>query len=143
MRVWRSIALALLTLLFCSSVAAQGDAQLIGRWTIYHVSGVAQGTWSAWYAQGPFPIRFRFKCSDGAVIVGAQNTDKLTQRVTVRHWDAERDQAALEHAIASKKALQNKSFSLPARQSMLQPVIRPALCSSTTNAFVFGAYLTL
>jgi hypothetical protein len=143
MRVMRSIgSLALLTLLLCSSVGAQGgNPQLVARWTIYHVSGVGQGTWSAWYAQGPYPVHFRFKCSNGSVIVNAQNTDKLTQGVTVRYWDVERDQGALESAIGSKKALQNRGFALQARQSTLQPIIRPDACSAASNSFVFGAYL--
>jgi predicted dehydrogenase len=143
MRVLRSIgSFALLTLLLCSSVAAQGGSpQLLARWTIYQVSGVGQDTWSTWYAQGPFPVHFRFKCSNGTVIVNAQNTDKLTQNVTIRYWDVERDQRALENAIGSKKALQNRGFALQPRQAILQPILRPDACSATSNSFVFGAYL--
>jgi hypothetical protein len=129
---------ALFTLLLCGSVTAQ-SAPPLAQWTIYQVSGVAQGTWSTWYAQGSFPIKVRFKCSNGAVIVNAKNTDTLTQGVTVQYWDVEADRATLEEAIASGKALQNAGFSLPAGQSILQPVVRPQFCSAASNAFVFGA----
>ncbi|HTU71843.1 MAG TPA: hypothetical protein VMF11_16185 [Candidatus Baltobacteraceae bacterium] len=140
----RSIGLlALLSLLLCGSVAAQVSPQLLARWTIYHVSGVGQEVWSKWYTQGRFPTRFRFKCSNGVVIINAEDTDKLTQGVTVNFWDVERDQSALESAIASKKALKNGGFSLNARQSILQRLVRPEACAAASNSFVFGAYLNM
>lgn len=141
MRVTRSVgSFALLALLLCSSVAAQGVAPPLARWTIYHISGVAQDTWSTWYAQGPFPIKVRFKCSKGTVSFDAVNTDTLTQRVSVRYWDIEPDQATLERAVQSRKALQNKGFVLLARQGITLPLYRPGqLCGSASNSFVFAA----
>lgn len=141
-----SLRTLLTLLLLCSAAAswaraaeAGASADAVGRWTIYHVSGVTAGTWSRWYAQGQFPIKVRFKCSQGSVIVNALNTDKLTQGVGVQYWDVEADQSTLEKAIASSKVSQNAGFSLPAGQSTLQPILRPELCSGAANAFVFGA----
>jgi hypothetical protein len=133
----------LLTLLLLCSAAAPwamaANAGVAGRWTVYHISGVAEGVWSAWYTQGPWPIRLRFKCSNGAVIVNAANTDRLSQNVTAQYWDIELDRDTLESAIASKKALQNRGFALTAGQSTTFPLYRPPLCSATSNTFVFAA----
>jgi hypothetical protein len=129
----------LLTLLLCGSVAAQVSPQLVADWTIYHVSEVRQGQWSAWYAQGPYPIRFRFMCSNGVVTIDAQNTDSLTEGVEVPFWDVERDRSALERAIANREALRNGGFTLSAGQSTLERLVRPEVCGA--GSFVFGAFL--
>ena len=132
--------LALVTLL-AGSVTVRGAAATLplARWTIYHVSNVGQDTWTTWYAQGTWPIRLRFKCSKGAVTFNAENTNGLTQAVTARHWDIEPDEGALERAIGSGKALQNRGFALRAGQSTTLPLYRPALCSAASNSFVFAA----
>ncbi|MGB6986979.1 MAG: hypothetical protein WBD74_13495 [Candidatus Aquilonibacter sp.] len=142
MGVVRSIrGLALLALLLCSSVAAQAAAPPLARWTIFHVSGAGEGTWSTWYTQAPWPFKVRFKCEHGAVILNAVNTDTLHQGVSVHYWDVEATQDALERAMQSRKALQNKGFQLPAMQATTLPLIRPELCSAASNSFVFGAVL--
>jgi hypothetical protein len=69
----------------------------------------------------------------------AENMDSLTRGVEVRFWDVERDQSALESAIANREALRNGGFLVSAGQSSLQRLVRPAACNA--GALVFGAYL--
>jgi hypothetical protein len=141
MKVVRSTpSVALFTLLLCSSVVAQAAAPPLARWTIFHVTGAGQDTWSGWYSQPPWPLRVRFKCEGSATIVNFVNTDAMHQNVTVHHWDVEATQDALERSMQSRRALQNKSFRLPARQSMTLPIHRN-VCGSATNRFAFGAVL--
>jgi hypothetical protein len=130
----------LIALLLCSSAVAQAAAPPASSWTIVSVTGVGQNTWSAWYTHAPWPFRVRFKCENGAVIMNAVNTDAMHQTVSVHYWDVEATEAAFNSAMQSKKALQNKGFVLPARQSMTLPIHRD-VCGSASNSFVFGAVL--
>jgi hypothetical protein len=132
--------IALVALLLCGSTVAQAAAPPAARWTIVHVSDVGQGAWSGWYSQAPWPLRVRFKCQGSAVIVDFVNTDAMHQNVSVHHWDVEATQDALERSMQSSRALQNKSFQLPARQALALPIHRN-VCGSATNSFVFGAVL--
>jgi hypothetical protein len=139
----RSIVIIALLLAFLGATVPGATASLIpaGRWTVFQVSDVKQDTWSAWYAQGPWPVKYRFTCSNAGIIVNATNTDKLTQSVSATAWDIERDAPTLDRAIASGKAQQNAGFSLPAGQSITFPLYRPDLCAGATKSFVFGAVL--
>ncbi len=121
-------------------IALLGAAPPVARWTIFHVNGVGQDTWSAWYPAAPWPIRFRFKCQGDALIVNAANTDLMHQNVSVHNWDVEPTEDAFHRAVQSGRASLNKGFQLPARQSVLRPVHRD-VCGSSSNNFVFGAFL--
>lgn len=139
MQVMRSIGPAMLALLLCSSVTAQA-APPAARWTIFHVTGVGQDTWSTWYTQAPWPFKVRFKCEGSAVIMNAVNTDSMHQTVTVHLWNVEATQDALERSMQGQRARQNKAFVLPARQSTTLPIHRD-VCGSASNSFAFGAVL--
>jgi hypothetical protein len=140
MGVVRSIGSLALATLLLSSVAAQAAAPPLARWTIFHVTGAGQDKWSAWYPAAPWPIRFRFKCQGGAVMMNAVNTDSMHQGVSVHYWDVEATEDAFHRAVQSGRATLNRGFQLPARQSVLRPVHRD-VCGSASNSFVFGAYL--
>jgi hypothetical protein len=131
--------LALVALLLAGSVTVRSIAAAIplARWTIYHVSGVTQGAWTTWYAQGVWPVHVRFRCDNGAILINVGNTDKLAQGVSARAWDIEIDEATLDNAVASGKAVQNGGFALRAGQSTTLRLYRPALCA--TGSFVFAA----
>lgn len=141
-RLMIAVALPLLPLLFCGLATQRAAAIALipqGRWTVYHISDVGGNTWSAEYTLPPWPIEFRFKCSQGAVVVNASNTSKLQQNVPVKAWDLETDETTLDSAIASGRAELNRGFALPAGQSVTFQLYRPALCSASSNSFVFGA----
>ncbi len=131
--------LAIVTLLLAGSVTVRACAAAIplARWTIYHVSGVTQGAWSTWYAKGIWPVHARFRCENGTILINVGNTDELAQGVAARFWDIEPDEATLDKAVASGKAVQNGGFALRAGQSTTLRLYRPALCSA--GSFVFAA----
>jgi hypothetical protein len=141
MRVMPSTGIsALFTLLLCSSVAVQA-APPSARWITFNVTNVGRDRWSDWHSEQPWPFRVRFKCEhDGSLTMNAVNTDMMHQQVTVHYWDAEATHDQLERAIQSRKALQNRGFVLPARQSVLRPLHRD-VCTQESNNFAFGVVL--
>jgi hypothetical protein len=130
--------LSLVTLLLAGSVTVRGIAAAIplARWTIYHVSGVTQAAWTSRYAQGVWPVNVRFRCDNGTILINVVNTDKLAQSVGARAWDVEPDEATLDKAVGSGKAMKNGGFALRAGQSTTLRLYRPALCSA--GSFVFA-----
>jgi hypothetical protein len=140
----RAVASVLLVL-FCSTAASTALAARSiprARWTVYHVSGVAQDAWSTPNSVEPWPMQYRFKCSRGAVVIEAANTSTVRQGVRVTAWDVEPNEDVLDRAIASGRAELNVGFALPGGQSRIVNVYRPSLCSAATNEFVFAAVYT-
>jgi hypothetical protein len=134
------VAVALFALLLGAVAPQRAAARLIspGRWVRYTVTLAANGDWSAWYAQAPWPVHFRFKCSQGALIMNAQNTSELHQGVRVTAWDAESDDKILSGMIDNGYAERNAPFSLPMEQSVTISLVRPQICNGSSRSFVFG-----
>jgi hypothetical protein len=135
-----AVAVALLVLLLGVAGPQRAAARFIapGRWVHYAVTLGANGGWSTWYSTTPWPVRFRFKCSQGAVIVNAQNTSDVHQGVRIAAWDAESSDKTLSAMIDNGYAERNQSFSLPMEQSVTLPLDRPQICSASPQTFAFG-----
>jgi|GEM_PF-5421380 hypothetical protein len=137
----RAVLAVALLVLFCGTAATAALAARFfpkERWTVFHVTGVAQDTWSTWYSAQPWPTRYRFKCSKGAVVINAGNTSNIQQGARVTAWDAEPNEDVLDRAIASGRAELNAGFTLPAGQSRIVNLYRPSLCNAATQDFVFA-----
>jgi hypothetical protein len=135
-----SAALLLPMICFAALVVASAATLIpLGQWTIYRISNVVQNSWSSWYSVAPWPVRFRFKCSKGAVVVDASNTSHLQQGVQITAWDIEATKTQLDQAVASGRAEQSNGITLLAGQSAILNLYRPALCGAPTQDFVFAA----
>lgn len=139
------LGLSLLFLCCCASArGASEDVRSVplARWTIFHVSGVAKGTWSQWFTALPWPVRFRFTCSnDGPIVNFVADPPPLTVDATVTAYDIESDEDALDRAIASGQPNHTGPFSLGAGQSLSVLLHRPGICSASTPDFFFGAII--
>jgi hypothetical protein len=128
---------ALFASLLVGGATARGVAEPLARWERYTVAGAGQGAWSVWYKSAYWPVRYRFKCENGAVVVNAANTDRLAQAVSARAWDVRADEDKIERAIATNQ-VNRPGFSLAAGQSTSLQIYRPSLCSAASNNFAFA-----